>query len=354
MIRPCIGLDFDDVVAPFNSVACQMANEEFGFSLSIKDITSWENTGEASVIKKYYHDNRLYERQSKAISEGSKHAVRELMEFADVYFISAVYPEFMSIRAAQIMEAFPEIPQSRIILGAAKDLVHFDFLLDDNINNVLSSPADYPVLFRKPWNSEMTGLLSVNSLEEFVCLVKNVIYPMVNGRSKISIPSVIALVGPTGSGKNDVTNALCQLSSFVRPTGYTTKPDSKDRIILSEEEFDKKNFFEKTRYAGYGYGIEKAEIEKILYDGEGQFPVIPIDICGAIGMKLHFPTIIVYLKRGKSDLVMNIISDNSLSNKEKSLRILSLEAEKKNQSICDFSFNPEDAADKIRNLIFND
>lgn len=351
MIRPRIGLDFDDVVAPFNSVACQMANEELGLTLSIKDINSWENTGKAAVIKDYYHDNRLYERQLNAISEENKLAVMELMKFADVYFISAVYPDFMSIRAAQIMTAFPEISQDRIILGAAKDLVHFDFLLDDNINNVLSSPADYPVLFRKPWNSEMTGLLSVNSLEEFVCLVKNVIYPMVNGKSPISIPSVIALVGPTGSGKNDVAKELCQQPSFIRPNGYTTKPNSSDRIVLSEEEFDAKDFFEKTRYAGYGYGIEKTEIESIL--NKGKFPVIPIDICGAIGMKLHFPTIIVYLKRGKCDLVMNIISDTRLSDKEKSLRILSLEAEKKNKSICDFSFCTEDAANEIKNLIQN-
>ena len=355
MIRPIIGLDFDDVVAPFNSIACKMANEEMETEVSIKDITSWENTGKASVIKKYYHDRRIYELQSKAITPESKQAVRELMEFADVYFISAVYPEFMSVRAAQIMEAFPEIPQSRIILGAAKDLVHFDFLLDDNINNILSSPADYPVLFRKPWNSDMTGLLSVNSLEEFVCLVKNVIFPMITGKSKIAIPSVIALVGPTGSGKNEVAEELCQLTdlnyAFVRPTGYTTKPGSTGRTVLTEEEFDSKNFFEKTRYAGYGYGIEKTEIEAILK--KGNFPVIPIDICGAIGMKLHFPTIIVYLKRGKYDLVMNIISDHSLSDKEKSLRILSLEAEKKNETICDFSFGTETAVTEIQNLIEN-
>lgn len=355
MIRPIIGLDFDDVVAPFNSIACKMANEDLGTTVSIKDITSWENTGKASVIKKYYHDRRLYENQSNAITDESKQAVRELMEFADVYFISAVYPEFMSVRAAQIMEAFPEIPQNRIILGAAKDLVHFDFLLDDNINNVLSSPADYPVLFRKPWNADMTGLLSVNSLNEFVCLVKNVIFPMITGKSKITIPSVIALVGPTGSGKNEVAQKLCQLTdlnyAFVRPAGYTTKPGSIGRTVLTEEEFDSKDFFEKTRYAGYGYGIEKAEIEAILR--KGSFPVIPIDICGAIGMKLHFPTIIVYLKRGKCDLVMNIISDHSLSDKEKSLRILSLEAERKNETICDFSFRTEAAAIEIQNLIKN-
>lgn len=355
MIRPVIGLDFDDVFAPFNSIACQMANEEHGTDLTIEDITSWANEGKASIIKKYYQDAELYKRQTKAISEENKAAVRELMEFADVYFCSGVYPAFMSIRAQQIIEAFPELPADRIILGVAKNLVQFDFMLDDNINNVLSSPAKYPVLFRKPWNSDMTGLLSVNTLAEFVCLVKNVIYPMVTGKQGIVKPSVIALVGPSGSGKNKICDILCSEelnpfgSQFERPAGFTTKPDgSGNRTVLSEKHFAEMEFFEKTRYAGYAYGITKRSVEKIL--AEGKYPVVPIDICGAIGMKLHFPTIIVYLKRGKCELVADIIADN-ISDKEKMLRILSLDAEKKNESICDYSFKSEEAATEIKNLI---
>ena len=38
---------------------------------------------------------------------------------------------------------------------------------------------------------------------------------------------------------------------------------------------------------------------------------------------------------------------------EKSLRILSLEAEKKNEAICDYSFNAEKAVEDIKNLIRN-
>ncbi len=350
MIRPIIGLDFDDVVADFNLIACQMANEELGTDLTINDITSWANTGKASVIKKYYHDSRLYERQSAAISDDNIKAVRELMKYADVYFISAVYPEFMSKRAEQIMNAFPEIPENRIILGAAKDLVQFDFLLDDNINNVLSSPARYPVLFRRPWNADMTGLLSVNNLEEFVCLVKNVMFPMVMGRPEIVRPSVICLVGPSGSGKNYVCEELYSsvlYPFFRKPHGFTTKPGCKGRTVISEEEFEKKDFFEKTRYAGYGYGIEKEEIASMLE--RGHYPVVPIDICGAVGMKLHFPTIIVYLKRSKCELVADIIADK-LTEKEKTLRILSLDAEEKNESICDFTFRTENAVKEIVKL----
>ena len=48
------------------------------------------------------------------------------MEIADVYFITAVAPAFMGIRAKQILTAFPEFPPENIILGNAKNLVQFD------------------------------------------------------------------------------------------------------------------------------------------------------------------------------------------------------------------------------------
>ena len=57
MLRPKIGLDWDDVTAPFNSIAINMANEKYQFEnpLKLEEVDSWENTGRASVIKEFYH-----------------------------------------------------------------------------------------------------------------------------------------------------------------------------------------------------------------------------------------------------------------------------------------------------------
>ena len=56
MIRPKIGLDWDDVTAPFNSIAIDMANKKYNITppLELEDIDSWENTGRASVINGYW------------------------------------------------------------------------------------------------------------------------------------------------------------------------------------------------------------------------------------------------------------------------------------------------------------
>ena len=326
MIRPKIGLDWDDVTAPFNSIAIDMANKKYNITppLELEDIDSWENTGRASVIKEFYRDNTLYERQKP--TEETKRMIRKLMDIGEVYFITAVAPGFMGVRASQIMEAFPDFPTENIILGNAKNLVQFDIILDDAIHNVLETPATYPVLMRKPWNSKMTGLLSVN---------KN-----------IKNPSVVALVGPSGSGKTALSDSLCAMEQFENPKTYCTKPGDKHRY-LTEEEFNAQDFFEKTRYAGIQYGTKMEDIEAVL--AKGHFVVMPLDMCGAIAMKRHFPTVIVYVARDKELLIRDII-EQDYSIEEKTLRILSIDAEKRNRQICDYAVNNMDVGAATREL----
>ncbi len=338
MLRPKIGLDWDDVTAPFNDVAIEMANEKYQINppLTLSDITSWQNTGRAGVIKEFYFNPELYNRQK--VAKKTRDNILKLMQIADVYFITAVYPEFMGIRAQQILEAFPELPQENIILGNAKNLVHFDIILDDAIHNVLDSPAEYPVLMRKPWNWKMTGLLSVNNMSEFVLLVKQIMNASHKKVSQITQPSVLALVGPSGSGKSQIADRLCEMEQFENPKTYCTKKSNKHRYI-TEEEFEKQHFFEKTLYAGIKYGTKKEDIQEVL--DSGKHVVMPLDMCGAIAMKRHFPTAIIFVDKDKEELIQSVVEED-FSTEEKTLRILSIDAEKRNRQICDIVLNNRD------------
>lgn len=337
MLRPKIGLDWDDVTAPFNSEAIKMANEKYDIDppLTLEEITSWENKGRASIIKEFYQCEELYNRQ--VVSDKTKRQIRQLMKIADVYFITAVYPQFMGIRAKQILDAFPELPPENIILGNAKNLVQFDIVLDDAIHNILESPATYPVLMRKPWNWKMTGLLSVNNMSDFVHMVKQIMNAAAHRHSiqqgaKIKEPSVLALVGPSGSGKTAIARELCKDERFVSPKTYCTKHSDKHKY-LTEEEFASQNFFEKTRYAGIQYGTKQEDIQAVLDDG--QYAVMPLDMCGAIAMKRHFPTAIIYVSKDKECLIRDILEED-YTIEEKTLRLLSIDAEKRNREICDY------------------
>ena len=87
MLRPSIGIDWDDVTAPFNSIAIRMANEKYHPKepYRMEEITSWANEGRTSVIKEFYNDPELYRRQIP--TEETKRGIRRLMQIADVFFI---------------------------------------------------------------------------------------------------------------------------------------------------------------------------------------------------------------------------------------------------------------------------
>lgn len=352
MLRPKIGLDWDDVTAPFNSIAINMANEKYQYEnpLRLEEVTSWANTGHTSVIKEFYQCEELYKRQQ--VTEKTKKCVRKLMEIADVYFITAVYPQFMGIRAAQILEAFPELPPENIILGNAKNLVQFDIILDDAIHNVLESPATYPVLMRKPWNWKMTGLLSVNNMNDFVYLVKQIINSAMHKNQELKVPSVLALVGPSGSGKSRIAKELRADERFESPLTYCTKQSSKHKY-LTEDEFARQDFIEKTRYAGIQYGTKKEDIQEVLE--RGHFAVMPLDMCGAIAMKRHFPTAIIYINKDKEELIRDIV-ESDYTTEEKTLRLLSIDAEKRNREICDYVIDNTkgDGGEQILEMIFTE
>ena len=87
---------------------------------------------------------------------------------------------------------------------------------------------------------------------------------------------VVAILGPSGSGKREITEALCGSRGtgasertesgeiFVRPVNYCTEPGRYGHKYVPEEAFDRMNFFEKTAYAGVRYGTRKEDIQTLL------------------------------------------------------------------------------------------
>lgn len=343
------GIDWDDVISPLNDCAIELANEEYHFEppLTLEDIDSWENTGRASVIKKYYSDPRLYEMQQ--VSDQAKAFIRTLQTKGIVYIVTAVQAQFMSKRVEQIKTAFPDFPDENIIMGFQKSVVQVDITLDDGPHNILKSSARFPVLMRRPWNRELTGLLAVHNYEEFFQLLDQIKSAMIEDRVEPAPPCIVALVGPSGSGKNEITRKLCETGRFTVPRAYTTKSVS-DRIhtTITEEEFIRcrDTFIETTRYAGYAYGTKWKDITELM--NGGQYVVMPMDLSGAIAMKRHYPTVIIFCKCKREQMIRSIL-EKEMDNHEKMLRLVSLENELKNAALCDYVIHTdrEDAVERI-------
>ena len=360
--RLSTALDIDDLLLECVPYAIRLANEKYNFDppLTIYEVDRWGKLGtRADVIFEFFQDPDFYRNQP--VIQGAKEFVRKLSQMTEVFVSTSVYPQFMGLRAQKIVEEFPEIHPDHIYMGSRKDKIDVDILFDDGMHNVLNSQAAYPILMRRPWNKEATGMLAVNTYDEFLKLVETIAdsYSVKPEQYTLTEPGVVVLVGPSGSGKSAIARKLLETTdSFRKLVSYTTNAQSgsdKDDSYhyVPEEEFlrlrDGGEMFESTTYAGHFYGSRKADVEAIL--AEGKHVLTVMDICGAMALKTHFPHVItLYIKREKKALMADIL-ERDIPTADKVNRLLAIEAEKQNAGICDYvvaADNVDAAVDHIR------
>ncbi len=363
--RLSTALDIDDLLMECTAYALRLANEKYQFDppLSIYEVEHWgKHDTRIDVLFDYYNDPDFY--RTQPVLPGAKAFVRRLSQMTEVYISTAVPPEFMGIRAQRILEEFPEIPADHIYMGSGKDKIQVDILFDDGMHNILSSSAKYPILMRRPWNREATGVLSVNNYDEFLKLVEVIAdsYSVHPRSFQEGQPNIAVLVGPSGSGKSKIaTKVLSQTDRFQKLLSYTTSDptaveENQWYQYVSVEDFrrmcDSGEMFQSTMYAGHGYGSRKADVEKILR--QGKHVMTTMDICGAMSLKTNFPNVTtIYIKRDKKALMASILRKNS-SVEDKVNRLIAIEAETRNAEICDYVVrfrDYEDAADQICRIL---
>lgn len=359
--RLSTALDIDDVLMECVPYAIRLANEKYRFDppLTIYEVDRWGKLGtRADVIFEFFNDPEFF-RNQPAI-KGAREFVRKLSEMTEVFVSTAVWPQYMSIRHQRIVEAFPEIPADHILMGSRKDMIDVDILFDDGMHNVFQSNAAYPILMRRPWNREATGILAVNNYDEFLKLVEVIAgsYNVRPERYSMNRPSVLVLVGPSGSGKNEVAEQIMAMTDcFEKLVSYTTDETAAgqgdgryhhvplDQFRAMQESGE---IFESTTYAHRCYGSRKSDVEDILNRGKHVLTVM--DICGAMALKTHFDNVItVYVKREKKDLLTAVLEEN-MPTAEKVNRIIAMDGEIRNAQICDYVVkfeNGRQAAEEI-------
>ena len=363
--RLTTALDIDDLLMECTAYAIRLANEKYQYDppMTIHEKSAWGPLGtRADTIYQYFSDPEFY--RTQPVYAGAKEFVKKLCQMTEVFVTTAVPPEYMGIRAKRIMEEFPEIPADHIYMGSRKDKIHVDILFDDAMHNIMNSSAKYPILMRRPWNQEATGMMAVNNYDEFLKLVEVIgesycIQPQPHEQDK---PCVVVLVGPSGSGKSKIASrVLAKTDRFEKLISYTTNDptaveENKWYNYVSVDEFhqmcDSGEMFQSTMYAGHGYGSRKADVEAIL--AKDKHVLTTMDICGAMSLKTNFKNVItVYIKRNKKLLMSSILRKNS-SIEDKVNRLIAIDAERKNADICDYVVefdNYDQAVDQICDIL---
>ena len=162
-------------------------------------------------------------------------------------------------------------------------------------------------------------------------------------RPDLSSGGVICLVGPSGTGKNEIAAALTRDPRFCKPLTTTSRPrmagEAEDayRFVTTEEflrERDAGGFMETTVYGGHYFGTSERQIAPIVESG--RIAVIPIDICGALTLKNIYRTraLLVYTGNERKEILLNVLR-RAISDEDKVRRIMSLDFEERNAEICD-------------------
>lgn len=359
-----IGLDVDDVLYDCNAYALSIVNARYPDEepTTINDIKGWGEYGKHPKERiALFSDPEFVKNQP--VFPGAQKFVRELTKFADVFFVTAVPVACMSARGERLMQDFPEIPPENIIIGTRKDVITLDILLDDAAHNVSNSRAAYPVLMRRPWNMDLSGLLSVNSYKDFLQLCRMIRNSFSEKISDMTGGGVICLVGPSGSLKNEIAHSLTKLRKFEKPITSTTRPkrdDEDDKVyrFISEDQFlkekDEGRYIESTVYSKYHFGTSADEIVPII--DRGHYAVIPIDVCGALTIRNEFAkhSLLVFVNRPKKDVIHDIV-ERDIDADDKVRRIMSLDFEYRNAEVCDVELNvgtdPKEAAERLATMI---
>ena len=363
--RLSTALDVDDLLMECTAYAIRLANEKYGFEppMTIYEKDRWGKLGtRADTIYQYFADPEFY--RTQPVYPEAKEFVRRLSQMTEVYICTAVPPEFMGIRAQRIREEFPEIPADHIYMGSRKDKIHVDILFDDAMHNILHSPAKYPILMRRPWNQEATGMLAVNNYEEFLKVVEVIAdsYTVSDGGKGGADSDVVVLVGPSGSGKSKIaTRVLSRVEGLEKLVSYTTNDPTAVEAnnwynYVDLDTFramcDSGEMFQSTMYAGHGDGSRKGDVEQIL--ARGGRVLTTMDISGAMALKTHFKNVTtIYIHRDKKALMASILRKNS-SIEDKVNRLMAIEFEEQNAELCDYVVrfdNYDEAADRIAQIL---
>ena len=174
-------VDMDDTIEQLLKAWVARANEKFGRSVTLDEITDW-NVGKSytGISPKEIYDV-TYEKgfwESIEPMPGAADALKHFMdEGHEVYIVTATEPEHVEEKMNGLLfRYFPFISWNQVIITSRKQLIHGDVLIDDGIHN-LEGGKYRKILFTAPHNrhfdAEANGMTRVDTWDEVVEIIDN-------------------------------------------------------------------------------------------------------------------------------------------------------------------------------------
>ena len=355
-----IAFDCDDVICEFSSVLNDKVNQKFGKNYSYEDIR-WgfdQYTPEELAYAQSLFTSSDFILALQAKSEAIELINNLVKRGHDVFFVTNTCIGAMDGRAKFLVENFPAL-RTNIIITPRKDLVNADVLIDDCVENLRGTPAEYKVCRSRPWNMDNNEFLRVDSLlpgaDEIIKAAEQGVSPhelyLAQNPAIQANSSIIVLVGASGSGKTTLAEELVanyNCKKVITTTTRAPRPGEVDGIhyrFTSKAMFNPEDYLEWTEYSREYYGTPKSVIDEMISNGENG--VIVMDINGAQALKKEYPNNVldIYIERPKHEIITSIL-ERDVSIEEKAARIENLDNDYTSKWACRYAITHGSVAER--------
>lgn len=177
-VREVIAVDMDGVLANLLDDLLVYYNTIWEDNLTERDISGWRVKNYVDLNATDYLENILklpnFYRDLKPI-EGSVKGLNKLSEYYDVVILTDPYvKESIEQKIDWLEEYFPSIDLSDIIFTSQKGLINADYIIDDNIDNIINFikmnglSEDRGFLFSHHFNSNIEYSNKVSGWDDIV------------------------------------------------------------------------------------------------------------------------------------------------------------------------------------------
>lgn len=154
-----LGIDCDNVLGNLQDVVVDLFNERHGTNYALEDFTHYDVAqnlpkNEAVLMKEMYGEANLYS-YVKPIP-GAQNAIEKLVNAGhQVYVVTDAIPKTYAEKVEWIKFHFPQIDEAHIVAMKHKHLFRCDVMIEDNLQNLITSPNYERICFDYPWNREV-------------------------------------------------------------------------------------------------------------------------------------------------------------------------------------------------------
>ena len=144
--------DMDEVIVDMMNPLLREYNKMYSSDISIEDVTQWELPDD--MINKYKEDNFFL---TLPPISGAINGLRQLMALGHDVIIATYHGDNPRIAKDKILWMFYNCPvlSANMMIGARKDLLQGDVIIDDNADHLTGSLCKIRIVMDRPWNRHL-------------------------------------------------------------------------------------------------------------------------------------------------------------------------------------------------------